>query len=169
MSYTLTKSIPILVEDKLLKKIAKINNLDHKTGIPLPELPKEPSQFQLLCLDMKEGFFSFLRHYILSIIIVVMIGTFLYYRYLKVKEYKIQKELERIENEKIIKEQLRKKIEKEEIDTILINQQIEQEEKQKLYMDNIRNKFNNFDDTNNKNKFFSQTNYQNNYQNYATF
>jgi len=160
MSYILTKSMPILVEDKLLKKIAKINNLDHKTGIPLP-VTKEPSQFELLCFDIKEGFFSFLRQYILSIIIVVIIGTFLYYRYLKVKEYKNQKEVERIENEKII----RTTKEKEETDTILINQQMEQ----KLYMDDIRNKFNNFDDTSNKNKFFSQNNYQNNYQNYATF
>lgn len=160
MVYNLTKAMPILVEDKLLKKIAKINNLDHKTGVPLPKII-EPTQFQLLCVDVKEGIFKFIRNYILSILFIIVLTSFLYYRYLHVKEMKIKREIDKAEHEKILKEKLYRKIKEEN----KIKQQKELEEKQHQFMENIRNKFNNFDDTDNRSKFFIQ----NNYQNYAVF
>ena len=59
MTYNLVKtSVPPLVDKNFLMKIAKMNNVDYITGKSLPEPPKPPSQFELLCIDLKESFFS---------------------------------------------------------------------------------------------------------------
>jgi hypothetical protein len=89
MTYNLVKtSIPSLIDKQLAMKIAKINNIDYSTGIALPELPKPPSQFELLCGDIKESIFLFIRKNIMTIVIVIIVSILLTIRYYQVKREK---------------------------------------------------------------------------------
>jgi hypothetical protein len=96
MTYNLVKSaVPPLVDQQLMMKIAKINNIDFKTGNKLPELIKPPTEFQLLCEDIKNNIIQFIRKNLLSISLLIIITIGLTYRYYQVKEIKRkQKELE---------------------------------------------------------------------------
>ena len=89
MTYNLVKtSIPSLIDKQLAMKIARINNIDYTTGIALPELPKLPSQFELLCNDIKESIFLFIRKHIFTISIIIGIVILLTIRYYQVQRDK---------------------------------------------------------------------------------
>jgi hypothetical protein len=156
MTYNLVKtSVPPLVDKNFLMKIAKMNNVDYITGKSLPEPPKPPSQFELLCIDLKESFFSFIRANILLIVTVILISIFLVYRYYQVKKRKVFE----LENENKIKKILEQKLEQKLEQELLIKQQQnnvkkendDDKKKKELEMELLRTSFNGYDDMNIKN------------------
>jgi len=85
--FAVRKSIPPLVERGLIKHIAKINNIDMHTG---NELAKPPSEFQLLCSEIKNSTLRCVRENWIFITILIIISIMLYYRYQTVKRRKKQ-------------------------------------------------------------------------------
>jgi hypothetical protein len=154
MTYNLVKSsIPTLVDKQLAMKIAKMNNIDYNTGKLLPEPPKPPTQFELLCVDIKESFFAFVRANILFIIMILLLIIFLIYRYYQVKKRKADE----AENEQKIKKILEQNILEQKISEQKILEQNQNnflkendidKKKQELEMELLRTNFNNYNDTN---------------------
>ena len=91
--FSVRKPIPCLVDKGLIKYIAKINNIDVNTG---NVIQGPPSEFQLLCRDIKNLIIRFIRHNLLLIVLLIIIIVLLYYRYLNVKKRK--KLLKKINN-----------------------------------------------------------------------
>jgi len=85
--FSVRKPIPPLIERGLMKHIAKINNIDINTG---NELPGPPSEFQLLCSEIKNSIIRCMRDNWLLITIIIIIVVMLYYRYHTVKRRKRQ-------------------------------------------------------------------------------
>jgi hypothetical protein len=126
MAYTLIKkNSPNLIDFQLMKKIAKINNIDVNTGVSLDK----PTEFQLLCEEVKNCTLSCIRRNWLVILTTSIILYCLYRRYHTVKEIKLQQMAE-AERHKKAKEEAAKKHEK--------------------YINNLRNQYENFDDSNAK-------------------
>ena len=163
MTYNLVKtSIPSLIDKQLAMKIAKINNIDYTTGLSLPEPPKLPSQFELLCSDIKESIFLFIRKNIIMILIAITIIILLIMRYNQVqKEKKIK-----LEKLKLIEKEMKNNINKNIISdynniftTEPANTSIRQEPNNELDM--IRKSFNNYDDTKIRNSILDEVNNNN--------
>ena len=92
MAYNIVKkNQPNLIDHQLAKKLARINNIDIKTGGLLNE--PEPNQFNLLLSDIKNCVLSTLRKNWLLIITLIIITYYLYQRYQTVKEIKLQKDI----------------------------------------------------------------------------
>jgi hypothetical protein len=160
MTYNLVKtSVPSLVDKQLAMKIAKLNNIDYNTGISLPEPPKPPSQFELLCGDIKESIFLFIRKNIMLILFFMGIFILLTIRYFQVKR---QKELELKQYELYLKNQEKEKEKEKEKEEKEKEKEKERGEKEKLInfqttipiqnneIDMLRQSFNNYDDSKNK-------------------
>jgi len=77
--------IPSLVEKGLIKHIAKHNNIDFNTG---NELPSPPTEFQLLCYEVKDSIIRFIRNNWLLLSLLLIIIICLYNRYNTVKRRK---------------------------------------------------------------------------------
>lgn len=148
MTYNLVKtSVPPLVDKNFLMKIAKMNNVDYITGKSLPEPPKPPSQFELLCIDLKESFFSFIRANILLIVTVILISIFLVYRYYQVKKRKVFE----LENENKIKKILEQELLIKQQQNNVKKENDDDKKKKELEMELLRTSFNGYDDMNIKN------------------
>lgn len=132
------KEPPVLVEQVLIKKIAKNNNINIKTGGALVNIP---SEFELLCNELKNSFLKFMRGNWLTLLIVIILIILLYYRYNYAKKIKKQQKIEaKILYDKYQLELLNKKksikIEEKPLDDNI---------------DTVRNLYANFDDSKNKN------------------
>jgi hypothetical protein len=179
MTYNLVKtSVPSLVDKQLAMKIAKLNNIDYNTGIVLPEPPIPPSQFELLCGDIKESIFLFIRKHIMMILIITGIVILLTIRYFQVKREKKEKEKEK-EKEKDQKNQIESLLrEKPKNLMTQINNPINSQNNNVTYMpyqnpnyelDLLRQSFNNYDDSRAKEAILNNNYDQWNYSNYSGF
>ena len=150
MTYNLVKtSIPSLVDKQLAMKIAKLNNIDYTTGIALPEPPKPPTQFELLCIDIKESIILFIRKNIFAIVIVIIIVVLLTMRYNQVqKEKKIKAEQLKL----LHRERLQNEIKNNTINRVINN----------INNDNNNNYNNNYNNNNYNNNNYNNNNYNNN-------
>ena len=135
------KEPPVLVEQVLIKKIAKNNNINIKTGGALVNIP---SEFELLCNELKNSFLKFIRGNWLTLLIVMILIILLYYRYNYAKKIKKQQKIEaKILYDKYQSELLNKK-KSIKIEEKLLNDNIDN-------IDIVRNLYANFDDSKNKN------------------
>jgi len=134
------KNIPSLVEQNLIKRIAKINNVNFKTGIRNPEIIM-PSQYELLCQDIKNTTIQIIHNNLLFIILLLIIIIGLTYRYYCVKH---MKHINKLKEEAYL-EYLREQEEKNKIEVSIDNQQ-------KQELNTIIDKFKFFDDSNIKQK-----------------
>lgn len=139
MSYTLVKkNIPTLIDSQLVKKIARLNNVDYKTGMPL-ETPVY-THFKLVCSNIKRSFLLLMINNWLLIILIIIISVFLYKRYHAVKAEKILREIQNKQNALIKKKQdelLEAELKQIELDNY----------RSKLEMNAILEKYENFDDS----------------------
>ena len=132
------KEPPVLVEQVLIKKIAKNNNINIKTGGVLVNIP---SEFELLCSELKNSFLKFLRSNWSTLLILMILIILLCYRYSYAKKIKKRNKIEaKILYDKYQSELLNKKenikIEEKSLDNNI---------------DTVRNLYSNFDDSKNKN------------------
>ena len=169
MTYNLVKTnIPQLVDRQFAMKIAKINNIDYATGLALSEPLKPPSQFELLCGDIKESIFLFIRKNIMMLLIVTIIIILLTIRYYQVQKDKKAKADKLKQHEKMLKKQTTDKLLNQTTNPLL-NQNIEQPNEIEI----LRNSFSNYDDTKIKNTIMNKINQNNNHNkinfNYATY
>lgn len=135
MTYNLVKkNVPSLIEQNIIKGIAKHNNIDYKTGIPLKSV--EQSRFSIICKDIRDDIFCFFKNNLLLFSIIFIVVCVLYYRYTVVKKEKIL-----IESNNIKKQKLNKTISKQ------LNEQLYHNNLSKLEMDNIRSKYELYDDS----------------------
>ena len=128
------KNIPSLVEQNLIKKIAKINNINFKTGIK-NEIPIEPSQYELLCKDIKDTIIQIIRNNLLFIILIIILSIGLTYRYYSVKNIKEENRLKEQAYLDYLKEQQNKE-----------NKLLEDTNNNINELDNIRSQFKFYDD-----------------------
>jgi hypothetical protein len=144
MAYNIVKkNQPNLIDYQLTKKLARINNINIKTGGLLNEPKVEPNQLTLLLSDIKQCIFQTLRNNWLLIISLLVISYYLYIRYHTVKELKLQKAKEQEHNDLKFKQYQLELKQKEEFEQNAI-----------LKLNSLRTQFEEFDDANIKNQLY---------------
>jgi len=129
-----------LIEPDVLYKASIRNGYDiiNKTHIPKP-----PSEFQLLCIDIKNTVMQFIRQNWLIIFCILILLYFFYSRYYT---YSKMKEERKLELELNLKKQLEYEKQKA-IELELAHHNMEQEKLQINSLNNIRHTFQNYDDS----------------------
>lgn len=142
MAYNIVKkNQPNLIDYQLTKKLARINNIDIKTGGLLNE--PAPNQFNLLITDIKNYSICTLRANWLLIISLILIVYYLYVRYHSVRVMKLQKVEEERQNKLKFKQYQQEQKQKEHVEQTAITK-----------LNSLRTQFEEFDDTEAKHKLY---------------